>query len=152
MEQSKVKELLKKYWEGQTSLEEENMLKVYFEKTEGVDTSLSGDKALFQYYTQAGRESANIDFQLPEPSIQKKANKLSWLNQPVWKIAASVILILGVIFTVQTQLKNSSRSNDLTEETYEDPKVAYAEMKKALQMVSNKLNKGKKRNGQVIPN
>ena len=130
MELTKVEALLEKYFEGQTTLGEENMLKFYFTKEE-LPEHLEVYKSMFRYYDEQVIETIirNNSISLP-PKLKLK--KL-WIQVG---IAASIVFIIGVF------VNDKYAYEDLG--TYKDPKVALKETKKILYMVSSLINKGQK--------
>ena len=72
-----------------------------------------------------------------------KKRRSLWINN--WaKVAASLLLILSCSYFYYEYDQKETTNISLIEDTYEDPEVAYQEMKKALQQVSSKLNSGTK--------
>ncbi len=85
----KPEELLNKYFEGETSCEEENILRDYF-RSDHLPAHLEMYKPLFAYF-DAEAKAALI------PPVRKKTNRavIFYLSG----IAASVIILLGITFT-----------------------------------------------------
>lgn len=138
MDFEKIKELLDKYWEGETSLEEEGILRTYF-SGEDIDDSLSAYQSLFQFQALEKQRTAPSTIKLPtmQPQPRKKKNRW-WLLS----IAASVALVVSVSYW---GMQNSSTEGEKTvlADTYENPEEAYQEARTALLLIANKLNKGK---------
>jgi hypothetical protein len=134
-----IRELLEKYLEGLTSLEEEEVLKAYF-KEGNVPKEFRSEAHWFE----------NISNQhLEEEEIQSLQGVLSrWVDEQekhsrklkirLWTfgIAAGLALLIGSVFVI-----NTFRSGKI-EDTYQDPQIAYLEAKKVLLYVSQTLNKG----------
>ena len=100
-----IKQLLDKYFEGQTSLQEEQSLRNYF-RQENIDESLLEFKPMFDFFNEE-RESAMIDEHetiIPEQSNRPKTIKI-WFNRISIGIAASVVLLLGAKFMFFNQEK-----------------------------------------------
>ncbi len=136
--------LLEKYWKGETSVAEEENLKRYFNGGE-VAKRFKEFTPLFAYY-EAAKETT-LDKAFDEKILGKigetkviPLKKRSWLSSGL-KIAASVLLLItaGYFFN-----KNQPVFNQPTAEKGEiqDPKLALQEVKKALAMVSAKMNTG----------
>ena len=125
MEIDKIERLLEKHLEGNTSLQEENELKVYFSSDE-IPLHLIKYKDVFGYYVEAKKETSK-EFVLP-----KKQNNNKWIG-----IAATIVLVT-MIATYLYQ--NTDKKQDL--DTFETPEEAFVETHKALQMVSNHINSG----------
>lgn len=134
-----IRELLDKYLEGLTSLEEEKFLKEYFNRG-NVPKEFSSEAQWF----------LNISAQqIKEEDIHALENDLSkWVDQQEHKeksvrlrswtigIAAGLMVIAASVFFFQHY-----RSGKMAD-TYEDPQIAYLEAKKVLMYVSQTLNKG----------
>ena len=128
MEQNNIKNLLDKYFDGNTTIDEENQLKSYF-STENVADDLKQYQPIFQYFST--QEKVNF-----EPNINLKSNK-----KPIYylSIAASIVLLIG-LGTYFKNNNNTSSNNDLG--SYNSPEVAFKETQKALQMLSSNVNIG----------
>ena len=133
--------LLAKYYEGKTSLDEENVLRRYFSESE-VPEHLQPDRDLFLgLVADKTREPIHIDFErdilgvVEETKAAKEVHKRSIPQRLYWisGIAASLMLIIASYFFLQ--------SNSM-QDTYSNPQLAYNETKKILSYVSTKMNKG----------
>nr|WP_315258139.1 hypothetical protein [uncultured Flavobacterium sp.] len=129
MEFNKMEALLEKYFEGETSIAEENELKNYFSSS-NVAPHLEQYKPLFGYFVEAKKENFEKDI----PLISKK-KKVAWLS-----IAASIAVLLGVGTYVYFNTNEVKGNNELG--TYENPKEALEATQKALAMLSNNVNVG----------
>ncbi len=140
MKEERLRELLEKYYSGETSPEEEAWLKEYLSGSDvpGYET----EKELFSLYSQNSRS-------IPEPSadletrimaslddLDKKSSGSNFRKRYLapFSLAATVLIILGSYFLF--------KSRSLPADTYSDPKIAYAEAMKVLYEVSLKLNQG----------
>ncbi len=140
MEDHRIDELLSKYWEGETSLQEEQFLQQYF-SSGSVREEHEAFAPLFQFFSHAREDEMKTEIEIPV--MEKKEARTRSLPSLNWivGIAASLVLLLGIFF--------SSRNDDtltqeefVYEDTYESPELAYEEFKKAMYMVSSKMNKG----------
>jgi len=137
MESQKIHILLHKYFEAETSLDEENELITYFNSGDVADElksyipMFSGLKNLAVSGNQdLGEDLMNYILE----SEHKEKLKYRWMWQIVTGIAASVILaMLAVNF-----YSRPTQWND----TFKDPNQAYAEASKTLDYVAGKYNKG----------
>lgn len=121
--------LLEKYFEGETSIAEENELKNYFSSSD-VALHLEQYKPLFCYFAEAKKE--NFEKDVPLVPIKKKA---------VWfSIAASIAVLLGAGTYVYFNTNEVKENNELG--TYKNPKEALEATQKALAMLSNNVNAG----------
>ena len=128
MEQNNIKILIDKYFDGNTTISEENQLKIYF-SNENVAVDLKQYQPIFQYFTTQEK----VFF---EPNINLKSN-----TKPVLylSIAASVVLLIG-LGTYFKMNNNTESNNDLG--SYNSPEVAFKQTQKALQMLSSNVNIG----------
>lgn len=124
MEPYKIENLLEKYFEGLTSLEEEQLLSAYFSQA-NVAQHLQQYAPLFGFI----KDAKNHHYSREATPLQKKSS-LKWLS-----LAATLIILagIGIFYTNQS-------SNDLG--TFEDPEIAFYETQKALSLVSTQINKG----------
>ena len=129
MEFDKMEVLLEKYFEGETSIAEENELKDYFSSS-NVAPHLEQYRPLFGYFTEAKEQKFTNNV-----SLVSKKRKVAWLS-----IAASVVVLIGVgtytYFNTNTVKENKELG------TYDDPKEAFEATQKALAMLSNHVNAG----------
>jgi hypothetical protein len=135
MELNEIKKLVNKYLEGESSLEEEIILKDYF-SSEDIDDTLCEYQPIFKYYAIAkGLKSSQ---ELPDlPILHEKKKVRTWIS-----IAASVAVLLGVGTYIFYQFENKNSEKNLG--TYDDPEIAFKETQKALAMLSNHVNSGVK--------
>ncbi|MBK8428400.1 MAG: hypothetical protein IPL27_21650 [Lewinellaceae bacterium] len=82
-----IEALLEKYWEGDTTLEEERLLKTYFASSEVAD-SLRQYAPLFQVF----REEQSVQFSKKATATVIKPVQYNW--KP-WAVAASVALLMS---------------------------------------------------------
>ncbi len=138
METMHIKELLDRYFEGQTSLAEEEQLRTYFSSGKVADELLPY-RELFAGLDDLHLQSHNdgladelMDFIIE--SEHKEKSKFRFLWQAVSAIAAVLLLALLLV--------NFPKSDSRWTDTYDDPQVAYAEATKTLQFVAAKYNEG----------
>lgn len=126
MELDRIEILLEKYFEGETSIAEENELKVYF-SSQDVAQHLEHYRAMFGYFSSAKEQK--FEQQIP---LKSKRQKVAWLS-----VAASIVILLGM-FTFYNL--NLNHNEDLG--TYDDPQKAFEETQKALNLLSKNVNVG----------
>jgi hypothetical protein len=130
MESDKITLLVTKYFEGETTLAEEKVLKEYFSSTD-IASNLVQYQPLFAYLSNTSKQ----EFVQKMPLVKSNNNPIKWLS-----IAASVVVLLGIGFYT---FNNSSSPKATTElGTYDDPQVAFEETQKALALLSNHVNVG----------
>jgi hypothetical protein len=137
MEQEKTRELLRKYYEGLTSSEEEAQLRELPE-AQAADGEFASDRLLLS----AGRTG------VPEPSgeflrnleavtIQGETGRVSRrIYRYALSAAAGVALMLGSYYIFRTA------SPGEPEDTFSDPELAMAEVRNILLNVSQNMNTG----------
>lgn len=127
MELNNIEQLLEKYFEGETSIAEEQQLKEYF-NSEHVASHLEVHKPLFSYFSQSKKDKMNFSSILPS----KKRKYTLWIG-----VAASLLFIVGIVTFWD---KPSAKQEDLG--SFEDPEIAFRETQKALAMLSENVNVG----------
>ncbi len=128
MESHNIKELLEKYFNAETTLQEEKELKKYF-SSENISPELIQYQDMFGYFSKEQKNETQREFYI------KKASNRHWLS-----IAASVVVVLGIGISF---LKQPATNSNLG--TYDDPEIAFAETQKALTLIAENLNKGKEK-------
>ena len=139
MELKQIESLLEKYWEGETSISEENLLKDFFANCP-VPPHLQKAAAVFAYYNEQQKialkdaEFENDINVLLEPG---NSSGFSWA-----RIAAAVLLVCASAFIIYKMNPTVTDKETIVESTntYEDPEKAFEETKKALLLISAKLN------------
>ena len=123
-----IEQLLNKYFEAETTVVEEKVLKAYF-SSGNVAPHLQQYSSMFGYFTQQAAHEFNKEVSLKV----KKRRYTTWLS-----IAASIAVLFGVF----TFLNKEQPQDDLG--TYDNPEVAFKETQKALNMLSKNVNVGVK--------
>lgn len=129
MESDRIEILIEKYFQGETTIAEENELKNYFSSSD-VAQHLEQYQPLFGYFSQAKKQ----EFKQEIP-LQSKKRNVAWLS-----IAASVVVLLGIGTFTYLNNDNNVENQDLG--SYDDPEVAFAETQKALSLLSENVNVG----------
>jgi len=152
MDSKQLDELLQKYWNAETSLEEEQLLKEFFAR-EPVPEALRETASLFRYFERQKNVSMN-DAHF-DRELRKKIRPNQTPNGTIRlfpfgslgvaqlaRIAAGLFVVVAATFFIHQEVKKAYP--DEPEDTYTDPKVAFEETKKALMMISNSFNKAQK--------
>ena len=129
MEFNKIEALLEKYFEGETSIAEENELKNYF-SSQDVASHLKQYRQVFGYFAEAKEQKLTNNV----PLVFKK-RKVAWLS-----IAASIVVLVGIGAYTFFNTNTEKESKELG--TYNDPKEAFEATQKALAMLSDNVNVG----------
>ncbi len=143
MDSEQIKILIEKYFEGETTLEEEAQLSAYF-NSDRVGDDLKTYQPLFAFF--------KIEKQIVLPEKVQKAKVVSYDFRKVLKIsriAAILVLAAGVFwwFNKQKVVSNNTtiaammHKGDLND-TEESPEIAYQKAKAALMLVSSKMKRG----------
>lgn len=146
MDLKKVRALLERFYNGETTLNEEEILRKYF-SNELIDNEFIADKDVFLYQI---RENEKLE-DIPDISneIWNNINKLDdnkiknnkRLSYTYLRIAASIIILLGSFFLLKNQVFNKQQNIQIVD-TYDDPEIAYQQAKDALLYVSSIFNTG----------
>ena len=137
MESQRINILLQRYFEAETTLDEENELINYFNSGE-VEPELTAYIGLFaglKALSTSNNDELGEDLMnhiLESEHLEKL--RYRWMWQIVTGVAASVILVLLAV----NFYSNQNHWND----TFTDPKQAYSEASKTLEFVAVKYNKG----------
>ena len=143
-----IEELLEKYYNGETSLEEERKLHWYFQ-TQDIPMHLKPDAEIFRYHYEQTREEASPDLTEKLSKLIDEKGRKSRFLLPVRSIriisgiAASILILLALWIGIGRDFMQQ-RSLGRFADTFDDPQLAYLETKKALLLVSEKLNTGTK--------
>jgi hypothetical protein len=141
MDSKKIDELLNKYWECETSLEEEQQLREYFEGSNLPDQHKEA-ASLFRYFSQHKKKSMNeegFEKHLLISAKSKSHGKVVQLLYNSMRIAAGIAVLVAAIYFVRKEIHESDPV--AMEDTYDDPKLAFEETKKALMMISKGFTK-----------
>ena len=132
MELNKIENILVKYFQGETTIAEENQLKEYFSSS-NVAQHLEQYKPMFGYFSQVKQQKST-----QETPLQTKKQNVAWLSIAA---AAVVLLSIGTYFYVSE--KNTAPVVAQTElGTYDDPEEALEATQKALALLSSNVNVG----------
>jgi hypothetical protein len=147
MNQEEIKQLLDKYYAGETTPDEEIYLKKYFNQTD-IPAEFRDEMEIFRYFSQLSV--------IPEPSADFEKRIISAIDSSdqisgslkrrriyivLSGIAAGMLILAGTyFFFIQ---KSEPR------DTYSNPEIAYAETMKVLYDVSSRINHGTKALGQL---
>lgn len=151
MNNQKIKELLEKYWNAETTLEDE---KIIFDYMQSADAShdFHQEKEMFELF-YAARNSAyfpdNVKF--PEENNAKKIPHIISLLMTPLKYAA--VFLMGALSVWLISQYNTPKKTNFAQspiQVIDDQDVALSITKEALIMVSHKLNKGKAETKKVL--
>lgn len=134
MDYKEVKTLLDKYFEGHTSLQEEEKLRTYFKNTTDVPSEFAHAQSMFTHFDKEASEQF-------EGEVKLKSSNRSFYIRMVG-VAASLLLVLSLgtyMYQAQQEEKIYAYING---EPITDQAVAIEETKKALLKMSTNMNNG----------
>jgi hypothetical protein len=151
MNNMRLKLLEEKYWQGETSLEEENELK---------SAALNGEEGLSPEFTDLVKSLREDD---EAPSLDSSFDDAFWaaVNEkedpkiikrnftPLHMVryaAAAVVLLCfsaGIWYALAENDHSEAVATTVVESEFESPEAAFEEAKKALSFASAKMNKAK---------
>jgi hypothetical protein len=139
MQKEKIKDLTDRYFEGQTSQEEEQELRAYIRTCEVGTPEIKQLKVIFGYF--------EAEKQVKMPQATKSIGSKRSLYQ--YAAAASIVLLMASGFWfVHAQQAQESRRMAARERLYNDhfdnPEQALTEVKAALALVGRKMQKAEK--------
>ena len=134
MDYKYIEQLLERYWNCETSVEEEQILRIFFQQKE-LPAHLRRYRSLFTYQKEAGEMKLDEDFdkrvlaEIERPVVKARRLTLHTRFMPLFKAAA----VMAFLFTVGGVVKHSAdggRSSiiyvyDQFEHEMQDPQVAY---------------------------
>lgn len=140
MKENKLKELLNKYYEGETSSKEELNLKKYFSGND-VLPGYEAEKEIFSYYSGMEKiivPSADFEMRIIKSVDDLERIKLKNNNRrryiTLFSVAATILVIIGSWFFLLREREPA--------DTFSDPSLAYIETMRVLNNVSVNLNRG----------
>ncbi|MCE4565099.1 hypothetical protein INQ51_12340 [Maribellus sp. CM-23] len=139
MRTEEVKNLLQRYFDGESTDADERMLEAYFQSGEVAEEVaeyaefFGGISELAHIADDPTIEEDVMDYILENEHREKTRYRSMW--KVVTGIAASVIIVLGGFLFYQEQQKSFK-------DTFQDPDEAYAYATKTLEFVSGKYSKG----------
>jgi len=142
MTSEQIKQLLEKYWVGDTSQEEELALKAFFSEKD-IPEELKKYQPLFLW---KAKQLQLTGIQKLKPGIEKRGN-IQWY--PFLKIAASILLVLTLGIGFYTHYQQEKKMDKVFLETYSNPEDALQETKSVIGKVSSALNLAKSKRDEL---
>lgn len=125
MKEQKIRALLKSYKEAETSRDEENILRDYFQTTTEIPEDLKADQHLFKGFQNA-QDEADFEFNFEKPEVKKSSYKF-------YKVAAVIIVLVTTSFYVNNHYQNYKEQ--------EEARLVYKQTKEVLDKLSYEINK-----------
>ncbi len=143
----KVRKMLERFYQGETTLEEEKALQDYFSSTT-VPEELLPDRELFETFGSADESIAvprDLNKKILDTIDRVERKEVRTRRISIYSLsglAAGLLALIAVyVFFLRTDDAVNYASFQDTD-TYEDPMEAYEEAKRTLAYVSDKLNYG----------
>ncbi len=134
MEAKDIDRLLERYWQCETSCEEEQELRSFF-SGDSVPENLKAYRSLFVWKIKQSEIKA-------EKQLKTRMQKPVSVQFYHWiRVAASVLLLLSVGIGFYTHYEQQEYMEKVFSETYTDPEEAMKETQEALGIVSLSLMK-----------
>lgn len=135
--------LIKKFYDGETSIQEEHFLYDYFASSD-IPHDLEKDRKIFLDLYRMNDDVVvpqNLESDLNRliDQLDEKDKKTKKIN---WKWAAGIAASILIVVSCSLYLLGSKNNDRELVDTYSDPREAYIAAQKALLLASNKLNKG----------
>ncbi len=143
-----IDQLLEKYWDAETSIEDEKLLKEYFHGSQ-IDEAHRAYQEIFLHYSQSTQLRLNDRVTLSEEIVAAYENKQGIIVRirPLMKYAAAIIFLMasyGLFLNLSDQQLTSRSSQYVGKYTelheHEDLDEAYAITMEALSFLKTKIN------------
>ncbi len=149
MDSKQIEQLLEKYWNCDTSLEEEQQLRAHFRGE--VPEQMQEVAEVFRYFDlQKKQQVTHPDF---DAEVKKKVKqhrpegKVIKLVYNYGSIAAGLVVVVAATYFVRQEVRKAYPADVV--DTYSDPRLALEETKKALMLISKSFNKAQKEAGRI---
>lgn len=143
----KVRKMLERFYQGETTLEEERWLQNYLSST-SVSEEFLADRELFNVFESTDESipvPRDLNSKIIETIDREECRQLKSRRISIYSLsglAAGLLALIAVyVFFLRTDSPAIIAQQEVID-TYEDPMDAYEEAKKTLAFVSNKLNAG----------
>ena len=142
MASPRLDQLAEKYWDGTATEAEEQELRMAVQA--GVSSPALAELADYLHFLEVERTDKQLDESFDQVLMAKIAEKPARRLSVAWygRIAAGLALLMAVGWGIQEFSPLTPQASDEFADTYEDPAIAYQEVRKALMMVSSTMNDG----------
>jgi hypothetical protein len=150
MDRRQIKELLEKYYNGESSVSEEQLLKYYF-NSGNIPDEFKAEQEIFRtFHEEKSSLPSGISFERLIDQAVSRDTESRHLNRQAfhikrWQLVAAGFALLVALGTAYYFISRPSNNHLFSQDTYSDPVIAYTEAKKALIKISDNLNKGTER-------
>ena len=149
MDYKYIEQLLERYWECETSIDEEGILQAFFSQKD-VPGHLRKYQSLFAFQQKAKQEDClgdDFDQRImslvsckEQPKVKAIRVSLRERMMPLFKAAAVVAMIVSLGGAAQFQFGRDDADDEINyadyKDTYNDPTMAYDKVENALEMIS----------------
>jgi hypothetical protein len=156
MERESIAALLERYWQAETTVEEEKALAAYFRGHSDIPPEWEPYREIFSFFAEEAevRPGQHLEEKILEHIRPLHAMRPahSRLRIAWWAAAAVIILVVGLVPLLQpvpepadpppAQYATRSQKDVFIKDTYDDPQQALAAVQRALFKASSKMNKG----------
>lgn len=146
MDYKYIEQLLDRYWEAETTVEEEQILRSFFRQSD-IPEGLLRYKDLFAYEQAAGEEALGEDFdrkvlsRIEKPAVTVRARRITLMTslRPLFQAAAGVAIVVLVGIGAQRAF-DPDRTNAWDynpasyQDTYSNEQQAYRVLEDGLEM------------------
>ncbi|MBS1489744.1 MAG: hypothetical protein JSS93_04405 [Bacteroidetes bacterium] len=151
MDSERIETLLEKYWNAETSLEEENELYLFFQ-TCPASEKWNEAAELFRYLHNEKKKTMQdpfFDQAVTKQTGQRPKGKTIRMRNgfQIMRIAAGILVMVAAVYLIGMEVRKNSPQAGADTET--DPQRAFEETKKALLMISRNFNKAQQEVGKI---
>lgn len=129
--------IVEKFYDGETSIEEEKFLKDFIKQGSDIPGEFEVLKNYFSFTDTEKKAEQLISFE----DIHLERRRIIWNPRKVVGII-SVAAMLVVLLSIPLKYKHQKAIKRINEITYAERKHVYNQTKEALLLISNNLNKG----------
>lgn len=133
---NRLKELLEKYWQCETSIEEERELRTLF-SGEKIPQDLTGYKTWFAIQKEQAGLSSDKTYTIPTQKRGKRTIEYSYFL----RIASVVLILLTFGIGIHTHRTQNQKIDEILSETYTNPEDAAKDTREVVAKVSSLLLK-----------
>jgi hypothetical protein len=140
MDYDDIRQLVQKYWAGETDLDDEAYLKDFFSKNAEIPEDLVAEKYLFMAYRHEASQP-----KLTEDLVTKIEFPTKTRVVPIWKQVikyAAVVLPLAIVGYIMVHKNQKQTSGFVIPETIKNKDQAVKEVSTALQILSTNMRDG----------
>ena len=138
MESKEIDNLIQKYFDGESTLKDEIMIRRYLLENDSIPEKHERVKAIFLFFDSERHKKSSLQFEKLVPKLKKKRT----INRMFYYAAAASIALLFGVWLLKTGSKEKNVYAYINGKPVENKEMAYKEAQKALLMMSKNLNKG----------